>query len=106
MNENETFITLGLLGELGHVNVSLSLLLRRGHCKCNAREIGIGFKNKESFVICYFSKEVEMRAVRRKRRGFIYSCWGKEGVMLKIEQVGGNKRPDLDRPFGKVCFNV
>lgn len=26
--------------------------------------------------------------------------------MLKIEQVGGNKRPDLDRPFGKVCFNV
>lgn len=24
--------------------------------------------------------------------------------MLKIEQVGGNKRPDLDRPFGKVCF--
>lgn len=26
--------------------------------------------------------------------------------MLKIEQVGENKRPDLDRPFGKVCFNV
>lgn len=72
MNENETFITLGLLGELGHVNVSLSLPLRRGHCKCNAREIGIGFKKKkESFFICYFSKEVEMRAVRRKRRGFI-----------------------------------
>lgn len=85
MNENETFITLGLLGELGHVNVSLSLLLRRGHCKCNAREIGIGF----------FLKKKALLYVIFQRRLKWERCEGKGGVLYRV--VGGRRGDVKDR---------
>ena len=84
MNENETFITLGLLGELGHVNVSLSLLLRRGHCKCNAREIGIGFKKKKALLYVIFQRRLKWER-----------CEGKGGVLYRV--VGGRRGDVKDR---------
>lgn len=93
MNENETFITLGLLGELGHVNVSLSLLLRRGHCKCNAREIGIGFFFKKR-KLCYvlFFKGGWNESGAKEKEGFYIELLGEGGGDVKDRASWGKQK--------------